>query len=74
MKRLTTRQLLNHFANFPDVRVSYPNGPWAIHSINAKPGEWVVALVPAGVVHSRGQLFMIPLEDLDTPMWDVFSA
>lgn len=74
MRRLTTRQLLNHFANFPDVRISYPNGPWAVSSIHAHRSDWIVALVPAGVVHSRGQLFTIPMTDLDTPMWDIFSA
>lgn len=72
MRRLTTRQLLNHFGNFPGVRVDYPEGPWSIYSIDARSTEWIVALVPAGPISARGQLFRIPTSDLDTPMWDIF--
>jgi hypothetical protein len=74
MRRLTTRQLLNHFASFPDVRIDYPNGPWAVSSIHAHNGNWIVALVPAGAVYGRGQLFTIPISDLDNGMWDIFPA
>lgn len=78
MRRLTTRQLLNHFANYPSVRIDYSDernvGPWMIHSIDARGTEWIVALVhaPESPQVGPGQLFRIPLTDLDLPMWDIF--
>jgi hypothetical protein len=79
MRRLTTRQLLNHFSNYPDVRIDYNDGtnfgPWNVHSIYAHGGDWVVALVHVpGTQSGPGQLFRIPLSDLDTMMWDIFSS
>jgi hypothetical protein len=75
MRRLTTLQLLNHFGNLPDVRVSTPEGPRNIDSIvQLRSGDILVMIEDRsnGFPALSGEAFEIPAADIDTPMWDIF--
>lgn len=75
MRRLTTVQLLNHFGNFPGVRVETPEGMRNIDSITRlRSGDIRVSVedLSNGFPALSGETFVIPASDVDTPMWDIF--
>jgi hypothetical protein len=68
MRRLTTRQLINHFGNFPNVRVETPEGFRHLDSIaNYRTGDVMVTTVDPGGL--SGESFVIPATDIDIVMW-----
>lgn len=68
MRRLTTRQLVNHFGNFPGVKIETPSGFRNIDSITSlRSGDiHVTTIEPDGL---SGEVFEIPASDVDTLMW-----
>lgn len=72
MRRLTTRQLINHFGNFPGVRVETPEGFRNIDSITTLRSGDVRVMVEDlshGFPALSGETFEIPASDLDIEMW-----